>query len=164
MQQLHKIDHSAIKVSQAVLILLNILAFIIDSHTIVLVTGILMVLGTILGKPAFGFVYQWLLKPAGSIKAEILLDNPEPHRFAQGLGSVFLAAASLALFNQAILLGWSLVWIVTALAALNLFAGFCVGCMVYYWLARMRLPGFSKAPPAGVYPGARPKTKVTHEP
>jgi hypothetical protein len=57
-------------------------------------------------------------------------------------------------------LGWSLVWLVIALAALNLFAGFCVGCAVYYWLARLNVPGFAQHPPAGTLPGMRPKIKA----
>lgn len=163
MQPLIKIDHSAIKTSQAVLMLLNILAFIFDSGAMIAVIALFMLLGVIIKKPAFGFVYHWLLKPSGRVKADILLDNPEPHRFAQAIGSLFLIAATLALYNQSTLLGWSLVWIVTALAGLNLFGGFCVGCMVYYWLGKMHLPGFSKTPPPGVTPGARPKKEIPHE-
>jgi len=54
-------------------------------------------------------------------------------------------------------LGWGLVWVVIALAALNLFGAFCVGCAVYYWLNRLKVPGFVKSPPAGTFPGMRPK-------
>jgi hypothetical protein len=54
-----------------------------------------------------------------------------------------------------------LVWIVIALASLNAFGGFCVGCAVYYWLARFNLPGFGKQPPAGTFPGAKPKVEAT---
>ena len=54
-------------------------------------------------------------------------------------------------------LGWGLVWLVAALAALNAFGGFCVGCAVYYWLNRLQIPGFRKAPPAGTFPGMRPQ-------
>jgi hypothetical protein len=31
---------------------------------------------------------------------------------------------------------------VIALASLNLFAGICVGCLMYYWFNRLGLPGF----------------------
>ncbi|MBE2192975.1 MAG: DUF4395 family protein, partial [Anaerolinea sp.] len=43
-------------------------------------------------------------------------------------------------------LGWALSWLVVALASLNLFAGVCVGCLMYYQANRMGLPGFSRAP------------------
>jgi hypothetical protein len=50
-----------------------------------------------------------------------------------------------------------LVWLVAALAALNAFGGFCVGCAIYYWLGKLHMPGFTKAPPAGTFPGMRPR-------
>lgn len=158
MQSLKKIDHSAIKTSQITLIILNILAFIVNSPILVAITTAFMLIGFLLGKPAFGFLYRWALQPLRLVKPEILLDNSEPHRFAQGLGSIFLAGGSLALFVGQTFLGWGLVWIVSFLAAINLFAGFCVGCMIYYWLARLQVPGFSKTPPQGVFPGSRPKS------
>jgi hypothetical protein len=46
---------------------------------------------------------------------------------------------------------------VVALAALNAFGGFCVGCAMYYWLGILKVPGFTKAPPAGIFPGMKPK-------
>jgi ABC-type xylose transport system permease subunit len=159
MQSLKMIDHSSIKTSQMILIVLNILAFLFNAPALVMATAAIMLLGTILGAPAFGFFYQWILKPLGWVKPETLPDHPEPHRFAQGLGSIFLLIGILAFFFGQNLLGWSLVWIVTTLAAVNLFAGLCVGCMIYYWLARLKVPGFYKTPPQGVFPGARPKAE-----
>ena len=55
------------------------------------------------------------------------------------------------------LLGWALAWLVIGLAALNLFAGFCAGCAVYYWLNRLQVPGFNQSAPEGVFPGLRPR-------
>jgi hypothetical protein len=68
-----------------------------------------------------------------------------------------MIAGSLALWAGYALLGWGLVWMVTALAALNAFGGFCVGCALYYWLGRLRVPGFRKSPPVGTIPGMRPR-------
>ena len=51
----------------------------------------------------------------------------------------------------------ALLVLVAALAALNAFGGFCVGCAVYYWLARFNLPGFGKQPPNGTFPGMKPR-------
>ena len=39
----------------------------------------------------------------------------------------------------------------------NAFGGFCAGCAVYYWLAKLNVPGFTKIPPAGFFPGMKPK-------
>jgi hypothetical protein len=80
------------------------------------------------------------------VKAEIVPDNPEPHRFAQGLGGVFVALSVVALLAQLTAVGWALAWLVVTLAALNLFLGFCAGCFVYYQLNRLQVPGFDHRP------------------
>jgi hypothetical protein len=160
--ELQKIDHSALKVSQVTIVLLNILAFILNAPWLALVVTIFMLVGVILKFPAFGFIYRYILKPSGMIKPEILADYPEPHRFAQGLGGIFMLLGSLALFNSAAVLGWVLVWIVAALAALNAFGGFCVGCFIYYWFGKLSLPGFRSSPPPDTFPGRRPKGMQPH--
>jgi hypothetical protein len=164
MDTLQKVDHSALKTNQAAIISLSILAFILDAYWLVLFVTLAMALGTILKVPAFAFLYKSMLKPLGWVRPDVRLDNPEPHRFSQGLGAVFLASGGLVLYSGVVLLGWALVWLVIFLAALNLFAGFCAGCMVYYWLSRLEVPGFEKSPPTGAFPGMRPDTKVGHEP
>ncbi len=156
-QPLQKVDHSLLKAHQLVIIALNVLAFIFNQPFLAAFVALVMGLGTVLKTPGFGFVYKNLLKPRGWMKPDVLDDNPEPHRFAQLLGFLFMTAGSIALFSGATVLGWSLVWLVAALAALNAFGGFCVGCAVYYWLNRLNLPGFSKQPPAGMFPGMKPK-------
>jgi hypothetical protein len=157
---LQKVDHAALKTNQLSIILLNILAFILNQPLLAAFVALVMGLGSAFRAPGFGFVYWFILKPRGWMKPDVLADNPEPHRFAQFLGFLFMAGGSLALFFGANVIGWALVWIVVALAALNAFGGFCVGCAVYYWLARLRLPGFTKQPPAGIFPGMKPKGGV----
>jgi hypothetical protein len=155
---LQKVDHAALRVNQYTIILLNILAFVFSLPWLAGVVALVMILGTVLKTPGFGFIYRNILKPAGLVKPDVLMDNPEPHRFAQGLGGVFMLAGGLALYAGFAALGWGLVWLVAALAALNAFGGFCVGCAVYYWLSRLNIPGFRKSPPEGTFPGMRPKT------
>lgn len=162
-ENLEKIDHSAIKVSQVIVVVLNILAFVLNAPWLAVVVTAVMLAGAFAGAPGFGFVYRFILKPARMVKPEILMDHREPHRFAQLVGGLFMAAGSLALFTGMAALGWGLVWFVAALSALNAFGGFCVGCMVYYWLARLKVPGFYKLPPQGIFPGTRPKVKVYDE-
>ena len=156
-QALQKVDHSALKANQLFIISLNVLAFIFNLPILAAVVALVMGIGSLLKIPGFGFIYKYILRPRGWMKPDVLDDNPEPHRFAQVLGFLFMTAGSIALFSGAGLLGWSLVWLVAALAALNAFGGFCVGCAVYYWLSRLNLPGFTKQPPAGTFPGMKPK-------
>ena len=88
-----------------------------------------------------------VLKPAGLLKPDPVHDEPQPHLFAQGLGAVFLFLATMAFWAGAPLVGWGLAAIVVLLAAINLFLGFCLGCFIFYQLARrgirLQLPQWS---------------------
>ncbi len=160
-QILQKVDHSALKTNQLFIIFLNILAFIINQPILTAFVALVLGIGAVLKTPGFGFVYKSILKPRGWMKPDVLEDNPEPHRFAQFVGFLFMAVGSAALFLGAAVLGWILVWIVIVLASLNAFGGFCVGCAMYYWLVRLNVPGFGKQPPAGTFPGMKPGAGVT---
>ena len=161
--QLRNVDHGALKANQLVIITLNVIAFVLNVPWLAGLVMAAMLIGTALGVPGFGFLYKSVLKPLGLVKPEILLDNPEPHRFAQGFGGVVMLIGTISLFLGQAILGWGLVWLVIALAALNAFGGFCAGCFVYYWLTRLGMPGFVKNPPAGTFPGMRPKEGAAHE-
>jgi hypothetical protein len=148
-ENITKVDHSALRTNQAFIITLNVVAFIMNAPEVALFVTLVMVGGVLRKAPGFGFVYQYILKPRGLIKADLVDDNPEPHRFAQGFGAIVMALGVIAVLGGLPVPGWSLIWLVIALAALNLFGGFCAGCAFYYWLARLNVPGFVKAPPAG---------------
>ena len=157
---LRPVDHRALATNQIIIIALNLLAFILNVPLIALGVALVMALGTIFGKPGFYPIYAGILKPLKWVKPEVILDNPEPHRFAQGFGTVVLLAGSVALLAGQPILGWALVWLVIVLASLNAFAGFCAGCFVYYQLAKLKFPGFSKKAPEGIFPGLKPKTPI----
>jgi uncharacterized protein DUF4395 len=159
-QTLQKVDHSALKTNQIMIITLSILAFILNQPWLAAFVAVVMGIGSALKIPGFLIVYKKVFKPLGWIKPDVLNDNPEPHRFSQFLGFLFMTGGSVALFLGSSVLGWSLVWLVVALAALNAFGGFCVGCAVYYWLVRLNVPGFAKQPPAGTFPGMKPKASA----
>lgn len=142
-----QVDQSALRVNQAFIIGLLLLAFVLSSVWLVAFVAGVMLLGTAVpGLSLFKAVYQRALKPAGIVKPDVITDNPEPHRFAQGFGGVVLLGALAALLAGATVLGWALVGLVVALAALNLFLGFCAGCFVYYQLNRLGVPGFAHSP------------------
>ena len=160
-QPLQKVDHSALKTNQLFIIGFNILAFVLNLPILAAFVALMMGIGAALKTPGFGFIYKYILKPRGWMKPDVLDDNPEPHRFSQIVGYVFMFGGSIALFFGSPVLGWILVWIVIALASLNAFGGFCVGCAVYYWLARLNVPGFGKQAPEGIFPGMKPKAGVS---
>src|SRR5678809_301907 len=89
-QTLQKVDQSALKTNQIIIISLNILAFILNLPILAAFVALMMGIGSALRIPGFGFVYKNLLKPRGWMKPDVLNDNPEPHRFSQILGFVFM--------------------------------------------------------------------------
>ncbi len=142
-----RVDHSALRTNQAFIITLLVLGFVLNAWWLVALVSAVMLIGTVVPSAGlFKLVYFAVLKPAGIVKPDVKIDNPEPHQFAQGLGGVFNLLATLALLAGATTLGWILAWLVVALAAVNLFAGVCVGCLIYYQLNRLGVPGFTQAP------------------
>lgn len=144
---LRAVDQSALRVNQAFIIALLLLAFVLDSLLIVALVPLVMLLGTVTPRASlFKLIYQRLLRPAGLVRPDVIPDNPEPHRFAQGLGGAVLVLALIALLTGPAVLGWALVWLVIFLVGLNFFLGFCTGCFVYYQLSKLNVPGFAHSP------------------
>lgn len=145
-----KVDQTALRVNQASIISLLIVAFLFDQWWLVAFVAAVMLVGTWWpGAGLFKLVYARLLRPAGLLKPDLQVDDPRPHLFAQGVGGVVLAVSTLALLAGLSVLGWALAGIVVVLAAVNLFFGFCVGCFLYFQLARrgihLSLPGWQNA-------------------
>ncbi len=142
-----KFDRSVLKVGQAFIMGLNILAFALGfvlqvrgAWLLAPLVGLLMLAGV--ANPALGLfrqLYLRLLKPRGLVRPRVVDEDPAPHQFAQVVGSVFLLAAGLVFALGAPTVGWVLVWIVIALAFLNFAFDFCVGCQLYFQLDRVHL-------------------------
>lgn len=131
-------DENALRVNQAALIILLVAGFVLNEPLLAIFVALVLALGALLGVPGFMPVYRYILKPMNIVKSHIINDDPAPHRFAQGVGAACTLAGALLLFSGKAYLGWGLVWIVIALAGLNLFTGFCAGCFLYYWINRLR--------------------------
>jgi hypothetical protein len=139
------VDHSALKTNQASIILLLVAGFVLGSALLVALVAAVMIVGTAFPKAGlFKLLYEKVLKPAGLVKPDVREESPRPHLFAQGLGGAVLVLALAALLLGTPVVGWVLVWLVVALAALNLFGGFCLGCFLYYQLGRRGVPGFER--------------------
>lgn len=155
--EIGKVDHSSLRVNQAVIILGLLVGFVLNVPWLAAAVALVMLAGTVIGRPGFFLIYGGILRPLGMVRPDVLPDNPEPHRFAQGFGGIVAGLAAVLLFIGPAPAGWALAWLVVVLAALNQFLGFCVGCAVYYWLHRLQVPGFVKSPPPGTVPGMRPR-------
>ena len=148
--EVRRVDHSALRTNQATIITLLVLAFVLDTPLLVAFVAAVMLIGTAFPEAGlFKAVYARVLRPAGLARPDVRIDNPEPHRFAQGVGGAVLAVAILSFAGGIAALGWALSWMVVALAALNLFAGICVGCLMYYQLHRLGVKGFDRGPIQG---------------
>src|SRR5207302_6394377 len=141
---LQTVDHSALKVNQAGIVLTVLVAFFASfvfppAWLLVPLLAIVLLLGTFAPRLAlFKQLYFTVLKPAGVVKPRPVQDRPEPHNFAQGLGGVFLAVASIFLIPVAFI-GLALALIVAVLAFVNLAFGYCLGCQIFYQLERRGL-------------------------
>ena len=127
------------KFSQSCTFVLAGLAFVLNLPVIVLISTALLALSVLV--PAIGpyrLLYRFILVPLHILSPRVVEDDPAPHRFAQGVATVFLLSSTLVLFlSHATLLGWTLDLIVFVLSGINLFVGFCAGCFVYYHLGRL---------------------------
>ena len=147
------VDHSALKVNQTGIVATVLVAFVGSAigvpYTLFLIPllAIALLLGTFAPQLApFKQLYFTVLKPRGIVKPRAVQDRPEPHNFAQGLGGLFLAVASLFLLlplltgdfrpGPAIVIGLALSLLVAVLAFVNLAFGYCLGCQIFYQLER----------------------------
>jgi hypothetical protein len=148
---LQTVDHSALKVNQAGIVATVLVAFVASfvfppAWLLIPLLAIVMLLGTFAPQYAlFKQIYFRALKPAGVVKPRPVQDRPEPHNFAQGMGGVVLAIASVFLYfstptyGLVAAVGPALSLIVAVLAFVNLAFGYCVGCQIYYQLGKRGL-------------------------
>ena len=135
------VDHSALKVNQTGIVVTVLVAFfgsVAWRPILILIPllAVVLLLGTFAPQYAlFKQVYFKLLKPRGIVKPRPVQDRPEPHNFAQGLGGVVLAVASVFLIPVPVI-GLALALLVAVLAFVNLAFGYCLGCQIFYQLER----------------------------
>lgn len=133
-----RVDYSALRTNQALIILFLVLGFLLDQRWLVGFVALVMLVGTIWPQYSlFKLFYTSVLGPAGLIKADIHREEAQPHLFAQALGAIFLLAAVTAFLLGAPIVAWVLSLIVAALAFVNLFFDFCLGCFIFFQLARL---------------------------
>jgi len=138
------VDHSALKVNQTGIAATVIVAFALSAVftpalALIPLLAIVLLVGTFAPQLAlFKQLYFKVLKPRGIVKPRPVQDRPEPHNFAQGLGGVFLAVASILLIPLPIA-GLALSLLVAVLAFVNLAFGYCLGCQIFFQLERRGL-------------------------
>lgn len=136
-----RVDTHLAKFSQACTVVLTALAFLLNQPIIVVITAVIMAIAALAPNVSpYRLLYRYIVVPLHLLRPRIVEDDPAPHLFAQGVGAVFLIAASILLFlTKTTVIGWILDLIVFVLAGINLTVGFCAGCFVYYHLGRLGL-------------------------
>lgn len=134
---IRRVDQTALKFNQAAIIALLLVAFVFNWVWLVVLVAGVMIVGTLWPRAGlFKYFYAQVLRPLGLLKADVIPADPQPHLFAQGLGGLVLVLALAAWAVGLTTVTWALVGVVIVLAGINLVAGFCLGCFVYYQLAR----------------------------
>jgi len=132
-----KVDHMALKFNQGAIILLLSLAFVLNAVWLAAFVAGVMLAGTLWPQAGlFKLLYSRGVLPLGWLKPDVRADDPQPHLFAQGVGGLMLLLALLGFGLGSPLIGWALVAVVVVLAAVNLLFSFCLGCFLYFQLAR----------------------------
>ena len=135
------VDHSALKVNQTGIVTTVLVAFIGSAFyrpllVLIPLLAVVLLLGTFAPRLAlFKQLYFKVLKPRGIVKPRPVQDRPEPHNFAQGMGGVVLAIASVLLIPLTVA-GLALSLLVAVLAFVNVAFGYCVGCQIYFQLSK----------------------------
>lgn len=130
-------DRSALKTNQVGIIGLLVIAYVTQVFGIVPLLALVMLVGAAEPRAAlFPQLYFRVLKPAGLVRPRVVREDAAPHRFAQAVGGAVLVLSTLALYPGLATLGWALAWVVVALAFVNLVFDYCVGCQLYFLLAR----------------------------
>src|SRR3984957_16344254 len=145
-------DRSVLKVNQAILMSVIVVGYVVGLGYqpvawVIPVLAVMMLAAV--ASPSFNLpriIYLRWLKPAGIVKPRVVQEDPAPHRFAQLVGGVFLAAASIFVITGLLLVAWVLAWIVAVLAFLNFAFNICVGCIMYAQLVRIGLLPLSRQP------------------
>lgn len=134
-----RVDTHLAKFTQGSIVVLTAVAFILQWPVLTLITMLCMGISVVVpGASPFRLLYRGVLVPLHVLQPRVVEDDPAPHRFAQGVGTIFLLAATLVLFfTHATVFGWALDLIIFVLAGINLTVGFCAGCFVYYHLGRL---------------------------
>ncbi len=135
-----RVDRNALRFNQSAIVLFTVAGFVLGGEIgqwVVLGVAAVMLVGT--AYPPLGVfvqVYRQVAVRFGLLRPNVVVEDPAPHRFAQGMGGSFLVLAFVALLAGATVLGWVLAWMVVALALVNILLGFCLGCFIYFQLGR----------------------------
>ncbi|MEZ4501196.1 MAG: DUF4395 domain-containing protein [Dehalococcoidia bacterium] len=137
----YRVDRNTLRTNQGGIVLFSVLGFILGDEVgrwLVLFTGLVLTAGTFSNSLAlFKQFHRRVLLPAGILGADVHVEDPMPHQFAQAMGAVMLLLATGTFFAGAITAAWTLTWLVAIFAFINVALSFCMGCFIYYQLDKV---------------------------
>lgn len=134
-----RVDTNALKFNQISIVVLVLTGFIFDLRLLPGLVAVILLTGAIHPPLSlFRWIYHRIIVPAHLLSPRPAEDDGAAHRFAQFLGGLMLAGASIAFLAGEPTTGWVLSWIVVILAGVNLAFGFCAGCFLYYQIRKFR--------------------------
>ncbi len=138
------VDQMAVKNGQLSAAILLLIGFLLSNPWIIFFTAVCQLLSALdVPFAPFKLSYRYLVKPSGLIKPNLQEDHERPHRFASLVGGLFDLVGAILIVAGVPVVGWALVWIVIALANLNVWGNFCMGCWMFYRFNRLGVPGFA---------------------
>ncbi len=153
------VDHAEIKLGQLLTIAMSGVALGLQDTLPLLLLGVVFLLsGSVRRISPFALIYRWVVRPLHLMRSDYRLDNIQPHKFGQLVGVLTVVMALGLIETGYPIAGWVVVGILIALTAVS-YAGWCIGCFLYYQLNRLGLGGFFRYAPKdkGVFPGMRPR-------
>lgn len=134
-QQPAGIDPRGPRFTATITLIIFAVALVSPNHTVsavlVGIQGVFFAIGVFFGvhRTPTGVIFRRLIRPRLSPPAD--LEDPQPPRFAQGVGLVFAAVGFVGYASGAILLGQIAVGFAIVAALLNAAFGYCLGCEMY---------------------------------
>ncbi len=135
------VDRTALKFNQGSIITIVLLGFVLQSAWLIAILALALIVGTIIPSAGiFKLLYGKVLRPLKILRPNVVEEDNMQHLFSQGLGGLFLVIAFAVLSGSTSetsqVVGWSLAFLVAALAFVNLTVDFCLGCFLYLRLRR----------------------------
>ncbi|MFO7594212.1 MAG: DUF4395 domain-containing protein [Pseudomonadota bacterium] len=157
------VDHAEIKMGQLLTIVLSIAALVLQNTLPMILLGVVFFLsGSIRVLSPFTWLYHGVVRPLRLMRSDYRLDNIQPHKFGQLIGALTVVLAVGLVEVGYTTAGWAVVVVLVLLTAMS-YAGWCIGCFLYYRINRLGLGGFFRHAPTdrSVFPGRRPRRSAT---
>lgn len=159
------VDHAEIKMGQLLTIGISGVALATQQTLpLALLGGVFLLSGSFRGISPFTLLYRWVIQPLRLMRSDYRLDNIQPHKFGQLVGALTVALALGLIGFGYPTAGWGVVAVLIVLTLVS-YAGWCIGCFLYYQMNRLGLGGFFRhaQKDKSVFPGMRPRREVKEE-